>query len=149
MVKQLEHHSKPGKTILGMMLMWKRSQTCIPPSQTGHNQQQWYICNSVVKSKAEIPWSYVVQTPQGEYRRNMIQLKESAIPIRVPVSASTTTSTTVQPTSVPLYTKDVIAKPLCPTRETPDNNKENANVSAEHTPDPQYERYEKKLKFGT
>ena len=34
----------------------------------------------VVKSQAEIPHSYIIQTPQGEYRRNHLHLKEAAIP---------------------------------------------------------------------
>ena len=64
----------------------------------------------MVKSKAETFQSYVVQITQGEYRRNRLQLKEAAITITVPITTSTTTSITVQPTSVPLYTKDVFTK---------------------------------------
>ena len=75
------------------------------------NGHRW--SQGVVKSKAGAPQSYVVKTPQDEWRRNRLQLKDAAISTTVPVStkiASPTSSTTVQPTSVFLYTKDVPIK---------------------------------------
>ena len=79
----------------------------------------------------------MVQTHQGEYWRNRLQLNKAAKPTAVPVTASATISTTVQPTSVLLYTKYVIIELLCSIDELPDNNnKGNINVSAECTPDP-------------
>ena len=66
-------------------------------------------------------------TPEGSH----------TLPTTVPVSASTvstTTSTTVQPSSVLQYTNNVLTKPLCPIEELPDNNKENSSVSGECCP---------------
>ena len=69
----------------------------------------------------------------------MLQLKEAAIPTTDPgssITASTITSTTVQPATGTLYAKEIPTKPLCPINELPDNNKENSTVSHECSPDP-------------
>ena len=63
-------------------------------------------------------------------------MKEAAILTTVPASTSTTTTTTVFPNSLPLYTKNVHTKPLCPLKELPNNNKRNSNVLSECAPDP-------------
>ena len=92
----------------------------------------------------------MIQKPQGEYRRNRLQLKKAAIPTTVPVSksfASTTISTTVQSASFPLYAKDVLTKSLCPIKELLDNNEDNSSVSAECVPDLQNVKWWKKLKL--
>ena len=89
-------------------------------------------------SKVETNQSYVVQTPQDEYRRNRLQLKEPAIPTTVPVSASTvntTTSPIVQPTGATGHAKDVLTNALCPIKELLYNNKGNFSVLAECVPD--------------
>ena len=116
--------------------MMKRSQTFYPPSQPGYRKP--VVVDGVVKSKAGTPWLYLVQTPQGEYRRNKLQLQNVAITTTVPVSTGTvitTTSTTVQPTSGAQFKKDLLVKPLCPIKELPNKNKGNFNVSAECIPD--------------
>ena len=66
---------------------------------------------------------------------NRLQLEEAVIPVTVPViegSVCTNTTTTVQPTSILQYTKDVLTKFLCHIKELPNNNKGNSNVSAEY-----------------
>ena len=138
--KQLEHHSKPDRTTVGMMSMQKRNLTCSPPSQFGYRPLM------VVKGVKELPNPKLrhtnhigVHTPQGEYRKNRLHPKIATVPSTDWVSTSTTgtiTSTTVQPTSVPLYAKEIPTKPQCPIKELPDNNKGNSNVSAECAPEP-------------
>ena len=77
----------------------------------------------VVKSTVETPQSYGVQTSQGEYRRTGYnQGKLQYLPQLNTSIASTTTSTTVQPISVPLYTKHVLPKSLFPINELSNNN---------------------------
>ena len=44
--------------------------------------KQWY--KTVVKSKAESPWAYVVSKLEGDKRRNRIHLKDACIPKVVP-----------------------------------------------------------------
>ena len=120
-------HSKEESNLLSIQTIWVQATY----------DDRWSYC--VVKSKVEMTQLYVVQTPQGQYCRNRPQLREAAIPTTVPVStssANTTTSTTVQPTSVPLYTKDVPTQTICPINELPDNNNRVSNVSAEWIPDP-------------
>ena len=83
----------------------------------------------------------MVPIPVGEYSRNRLQLKQVSIPTILPVSTTTTvstnSSTTVQPASIPLYTKDAVTKPKCPIKELPNNNKGNSNVLAQGVPGPQ------------
>ena len=75
-----------------------------------------FSCSQKIRLKQDPP-------VYGDYRRNRLQLKEAAIPTTVLVSTTITTSTTVQPTSIPLYTKDVLTKHLCCIKELPiDNN---------------------------
>ena len=138
-VKQIQHHSKPAKITVGMILIPRRSQSCFPPSKFEYRLQMlvgWRY--GVVKSKAETPWSHVVQTPQDESRRNRLQLKEAAKPTTVLVSTSTSstaTSTTVQPTIIPLCTNDVLTEPLSPIKKLSNDNKSNSNVSVECAPE--------------
>ena len=76
----------------------------------------------------------MVQAPKAEYRGNMLQLKDTAVHMTVPVSnrtASPITSIRVQLTSISLYTKVVLTNPYIPT-----NDKGNSNVSADCMPDP-------------
>ena len=113
------------------------------------NDGRW--SQSVVKSKAETPQSYVVQTPHGEYRRNRLQLKEVKIPATVPVSnctSNTSTSSTVQPTNVSVYIMDGFTNPLCPIKELPDINKGNYNISGECAPDPQVLKWWKRTQIN-
>ena len=106
-MKQLGDYSKPGNTTVCMILLpkWKSNLLpTLPVLVQATNSHRW--SQGVVKSKAETPQSYVVQTPHGGYNRNRLQLKEAAIPTTYPVSISTTKSTisrTVQPVSVSLY----------------------------------------------
>ena len=87
----------------------------------------------MVKSKAEMPRSYIVETPQGEYRRKRIHLKEAAVNTTVPASTTSVVSK-VQVKSVHQHTHDVQSEPINPTQESPDNNKGNSNVSAKCVP---------------
>ena len=79
----------------------------------------------MVKSKAERLISYIVQTPQGEYRRNSIHLKEAAVNTTVPAS-TTSVVPKAQVKIVPLHKKDVQSDP----QDSPNNNKGNSNVLA-------------------
>ena len=127
-VKQLKHHSKQGKTMVGMIPLPRKSLSCSEVQAT--NGGRW--SEGVVKSTADTFRSYVVQKPQGEYRRDRLQLKEAAILTKDPGStstASTTTSSTVQPTSV-FVCRGMPTKPLCPIKELPNNNKGDCNVSS-------------------
>ena len=81
---------------------------------------------------------------------NRLQLKEAAIPTTAPVSTSTTTSTKVQHTTVPLHTSDMLVKALCPIKELPDNNnKGNFNDFAECATDPSGMKWWKGRNQGT
>ena len=61
---------------------------------------------AVVKSKAESPKSYVVSTPDGDYRRNRICIKDTGIPKVVPnAQANPTGSVPRKPPSVLLALK--------------------------------------------
>ena len=86
---------------------------------------------SVVKAQAETPHSYIIQTPQGKYRRNCSHLKEAPIPTTVPEPVNTTYSTKVplQPIQVTVYTK-----PLSPIKEPPSSNEGNSNIAAQCAP---------------
>ena len=88
----------------------------------------------MVKSQAETPCSYIIQTPQGEYRRNQSHLKEAAIPTAVPESVSTTyiTKFSLQPVQ-----RNVCIKLLNSVKESFSNNKGNSNISAQYAPTPQ------------
>ena len=87
----------------------------------------------MVKSKAETPRSYIVETPQGEYRRNRIHLKEAAVNTTGPAS-NTSVVPKVQVKSIHQHTQDEQSEPITPTQESPDNNKGNSNVSAQCVP---------------
>ena len=88
----------------------------------------------VVKDQAETPCSYIIETPQGKYRRNCSHLKEAAIPSTVPEPENTTYNTKVplQPVQANVY-----AKPLSPIKEPPSSNEGNVNIAAQCDPTPQ------------
>ena len=87
----------------------------------------------MVKSKVETPRSYIVETPQSEYRRNRIHLKVAAVNITVP-AITTSVVPKFQVKSVHQHTQDVQSEPIAPTQESPNYNKGNSNVSAQcHT----------------
>ena len=88
----------------------------------------------MVKAQAETPGSYIIQTPQGEYRRNCSHLKEAAIPTTVPEPENATYNSKVplQPVQGNVYTK-----PLSPIKEPPSSNEGNSNIAAQCAPSPQ------------
>ena len=90
----------------------------------------------MVKSKPETHRSYIVETPQGKYRRNRIHVKEAAMNTTVPARTTSVVSKT-QVKSVHQHTQDVQIEAITPTQESPDNNKGNSNVSAQCVPCPQ------------
>ena len=75
----------------------------------------------VIKSNAEITRSYIVQTPQGEKRRNRIHLREVAIPTKIVLRApngekvkSVSTAIKQSPVvqSVPIPVVQSVPKPI-------------------------------------
>ena len=100
------------------------------PESTSHRWNE-----GMVKSKVETPRSYIVKTPQVEYRRKRIHLKEAIVNTTVPAS-TTSVLPKVQIKSVPQHTKDVQSEPIAPTQEYPNNNKGNCNVLAQCIPNP-------------
>ena len=99
----------------------------------------------MVKAQAEIPYPYIIQTPQGEYRRNCSHLKEAAIPTIVPEPENTTYNAKVplQPVQGNVYTK-----PLSPIKEPPAVMKEipvlQLNVPLHHKVFQQWKRSKSK-----
>ena len=85
----------------------------------------------MVKAQAETFHSYIMQTPQGEYRRNCSLLKEAAIPTTVPEPENTAYNTKVplQPVQGNVYTK-----PLSPIKEPPRDNEGNSGIAAQCAP---------------
>ena len=64
---------------------------------------------------------------------------EAGIPatdLAISITVITTTSTTMQPTSVSLHAKEMPKKPLCPIKELFDSDKGNSSVLGECAPDP-------------
>ena len=90
----------------------------------------------MVKSKADTPRSYTVETPQGEHRRNRIYLKEAAVNTTVPASTTSVVSK-IEIKCVPQHTQGVQSDSIAPTQESPNNNKGNSNVSVQCVPNPQ------------
>ena len=82
----------------------------------------------MVKSQVETPHSYIIPTPQGEYRGNHLYLKEAAIPTTIPESGSTMYNTKV---SLQPMQRNACIKPLSPIKESSNNNTGNSNVSAQ------------------
>ena len=68
-----------------------------------------------------------METPQGEYRRNRIHLKEAAVNV-VPK---------FEVKSIPQHIKDVQSESMAHTQEYPSNNKGNSNVLVQCVPNPQ------------
>ena len=95
---------------------------CIQDS-TSHRWSQ-----VVVKTKAETPKSYIVETPQGEYRRNRIHLKEAAVNT-VPASGTQSSGKRCS-----LTHRMCKVSPLFPHKNLQNNNKGNSNVSAQCVP---------------
>ena len=75
-----------------MMVKPRRNPLSYLPNQFGYKTPP-ATDNSpgVVKCKAETPRSYIVETPQGGYRRNRINLKEAAVNTTVPASTTSVT----------------------------------------------------------
>ena len=124
------------------MVLTLRKNSISPPSQPTEYKSLFpqKLSQNVVKSLAETPWSSIVQTLQGEYRRNWSQLNKAAIWTIAPDPKSKTSSTKVAlpvVQSVPKDTRDVCIKPLSPIKESPDNNKGNSKVLAQCAPTPE------------
>ena len=64
----------------------KERSTLLPTQVEDSTSHRW--SQGVVKSKAEMPTSYIVKMLQGEYRRNRIHLKEAALNTTVPASTT-------------------------------------------------------------
>ena len=56
----------------------------------------------------------MVQTPQDEYKRNMLQLKEAAITTSVPVLSELPLVPKCNLPALLSIIKDVLSRPLCP-----------------------------------
>ena len=112
---------------------YPRSHGFILGTKTPHHRGS----QGVVKSKAETLKSYIVETPQGEYRRNKIHLKQAAVNTIVPAN-NTSVVPKVQVKSVYQHTHRMCkVSPIAPTQESPNNNKGNSNVSTQCVPNPQ------------
>ena len=124
---------KEGSTLLPTQPVWVQDSTSHRGSQ------------GVVKSKAETPRSYTVETPQGEYKRSRICLKEAAMNTTVPASTPSVVPK-VHIKSIHQHTQDVQSEPITPTQDSPDNNKGNYYVSVQCVPNPQSAKVVERLK---
>ena len=88
----------------------------------------------VVKSQAETPHSFIIQTPQGEYREKPFASERGSNTNTSPKSVSTTYNTKVS--LQPMQRNVCIMSPSL-IKESSNNNKGNSNVSAQCVPTPQ------------
>ena len=119
-MKLSKQSSKPDRITAGIMPNPRRNLISYQPKPIWVQDaisKRWNP--GTVKAQAETPHSYIIQTPQGEYRRNYSHLKEAAIPTTVPEPENTTYNTKVplQPVQGNVYTK-----PLSPIKEPPSSN---------------------------
>ena len=109
-------HSKEKPDLLPMQPIWVQDVI----------SKRWNPC--VIKALEEASHLYIIQTPQGEYRRNCSHLKEAAIPTIVLESENTTCNA-----KVPLQAVqgNVYTRPLSPIKEAPSSNEGNSNIAAQ------------------